>query len=162
MLAVVRGALLTKASLCEFVVEAGLETVKIVCSEEAAELAWPEGRRRPDRTAHHWGAARAELVMGGRKVILPQPRVRVGGGLGADAPSVARFSGRDPLTDRGPAADPPGSEHPAVRGEPGPLGVPVPTRETPRSAVGRTFVTATQRSVEEALSGRWKGWTWAS
>jgi hypothetical protein len=40
--------------LGEFGVEACLETMKTVFSEEAAELAGPKGRRRPDRTAQHY------------------------------------------------------------------------------------------------------------
>jgi transposase-like protein len=153
----VRGALLTKALLREFVLEAGLETVKAVFSEEAAELAGPKGRRRADRIAHHWGTAPAELVMGGRKVILPRPRVRSVEGRELTLPSVARFSGSDPLTSRVLEQILLGVSTRRYERSLEPLGALVPSRGTSKSAVSRTFVAATRRSVEEALSRSLEG-----
>lgn len=157
VLPMVRGALLTKALLREFVVGAGLETVRAVFREEAAELAGPKGRRKADRTAHHWGTAPAELVMGGRKVVLARPRVRTVDGRELTLPSVERFSEIDPLTERVLEQVLLGVS--TRRYEPSlePLGAGVSWRGTSKSAVSRRFVAATKRNVEEALSGSLEG-----
>lgn len=152
VLPLVRGALLARALLHEFVLDAGLQTVTTLFAEEAAALAGPKGRRRPGRMAHHWGTAPSELVMGGRKVILPRPRVRSVDGRELTLPSVDRFAKTDPLTervveqvllgvstrryDRSLESLPPG----------------ITERGTSKSAVSRSFVAATRRAVETELS----------
>ena len=100
LLPLVRGAVLSKALLREFVTDRGLEAVRLIFAEEAATIAGPKGRHRVDRAAHHWGVANAELTLGGRRVVLPRPRVRSTDGRELALPSVTRFSGRDPLTER--------------------------------------------------------------
>lgn len=152
VLPLVRGALLTRTLLHEFVLDAGLQTVTTLFAEEAAALAGPKGRRRPGRTAHHWGTAPSELVMGGRKVILPRPRVRSVEGRKLTLPSVARFSRHDPLTER--VVDQifldVSTRHYEKSLEP--LPPPLVSRGTSKSAVSRTFVSATRRTVEAELS----------
>lgn len=152
VLPLVRGALLTRTLLHEFVLDAGLQTVTTLFAEEAAALAGPKGRRRPGRTAHHWGTAPSELVMGGRKVILPRPRVRSVEGRELTLPSVARFSRHDPLTER--VVDQifldVSTRHYEKSLEP--LPPPLVSRGTSKSAVSRTFVSATRRTVEAELS----------
>ncbi len=152
VLPLVRGALLSRALLREFVLEAGLQSVKAVFADEAAALAGPKYRRWPGRTAHHWGAAPAEMVMGGRKVVLPRPRVRSVEGRELRLPSVARFAEEDPLTERVLEQILLGVSTRRYDRSLEPLGVPVPTRGTSKSSVSRTFVEATRRTVERELS----------
>lgn len=152
LLPLVRGALLTRALLHEFVLEAGLKTVRTLFDEEASALAGPKGRRRRDRTAFRWGQAPSELVMGGRKVILPRPRVRSVAGRELTLPSVARFAGTDPLTERVVEQILLGVSTRRYERSLEPLAVPIRTRGTSRSAVSRTFVAATKRTVEEEFT----------
>jgi putative transposase len=152
ILPLVRGALLSRALLREFVLEAGVQTVKSVFADEAAALAGPKNRRRPGRMAHHWGTAPAELVMGGRKVVLPRPRVRSVGGRELTLPSVERFARRAPLTERVVEQILLGVSARRYNRSLEPLGVAVPTRGTSKSAVSRTFVEVTSRTVEAELS----------
>lgn len=152
VLPLVRGALLTRALLREYVIEAGLETVRILFAEEAADIAGPKGRRRPGRSAHHWGSTDSELVMGGRKVVLARPRVRSVDGRELRLPSVAHFAGRDPLTERVLDQILLGVSTRRYERSLEPLGVAVPTRGTSKSAVSRTFVEATRKTIGAELA----------
>ncbi|MBP7675090.1 MAG: hypothetical protein KBB14_02125 [Thermoanaerobaculia bacterium] len=100
LLPLVRGAVLSKALLREFVTDSGAEAVRMIFAEEAAAIAGAKGRHQVNRAADHWGFASAELTLGGRRVVLPRPRVRSTDGRELALPSVTRFSGRDPLTER--------------------------------------------------------------
>jgi transposase-like protein len=151
VLPLVRGALLARALLHEFVLDAGLQTVTTLFADEAAALAGPKGRRRPGRTAHHWGTAPSELVMGGRKVILPRPRVRSVEGGELTLPSVARFSRHDPLTERVVDQILLGVSTRRYQKSLEPLPPPLVGRGTSKSAVSRTFVAATRRRMEDEL-----------
>ena len=151
LLPLVRGAVLTKALLREFVTDKGLEAVRTVFAEEAAALAGVKKRHRADRTAHHWGYASAELTLGGRRVVLPRPRVRSIDGRELSLPSVTRFSGRDPLTERVLERVLLGVSTRNYRRSLEPVGAPVATRATSKSAVSRTFVRATRERVEAEL-----------
>ena len=151
LLPLVEGALATKALLHETVLRAGLAAVLALFAEDAVTLAGPKGRRRAGRTANHWGTAPAELVMGGRKVILPRPRVRTVGGSELTLPSVARFASRDPLTARVVNQILVGVSTRRYERSLEPLPAPVRAKGTSRSAVSRTFVGATRQKVEEEL-----------
>ncbi len=145
------GAVLSKALLREFVTDRGLEAVRMIFAEEAAAIAGAKGRHQVNRTAHHWGFAGAELTLGGRRVVLPRPRVRSTDGRELALPSVTRFSGRDPLTERVLEQILLGVSTRKYRRSLEPVGAPVPTRATSKSAVSRTFVRATRERVEAEL-----------
>ncbi len=152
LLPLVEGALATRALLHETVLAAGVSAVMALFGEEAVSLAGPKGRHRNDRAANHWGTAPAELVMGGRKVVLQRPRVRSVDGRELTLPSVERFAGRDPLTQRVVKQILLGVSTRRYNGSLEPLPVPLRVRGTSKSAVSRTFVAATRRKVEEELS----------
>mgnify|MGYP000865956469 FL=1 len=151
LLPLVRGAVLTKALLREFVTDRGFEAVRTIFAEEAAALAGVKRRHRADRTAHHWGYANAELTLGGRRVVLPRPRVRSTDGRELSLPSVTRFSSRDPLTERVLEQILLGVSTRKYGRSLEPVGAPVPTRATSKCAVSRTFVRATRERVEAEL-----------
>lgn len=151
ILPLVRGAMLSKALLREFVLEAGLRSVLAVFADEAASVAGPKGRRLRQRAAHYWGTAPAELVMGGRKVVLPRPRVRSVDGHELRLPSVAHFAQTDPLTERVVDQILLGVSTRRYDRSLEPLPPPLVGHGTSKSAVSRTFVKATRRTVEQEL-----------
>lgn len=151
LLPLVRGAVLSKALLREFVIDRGLEAVREVFATEAEVIAGAKGRHRADRTAHHWGHASAELTLGGRRVVLTRPRVRSTEGRELALPSVTRFSSRDPLTERVLEQILLGMSTRRYGRSLEPLGAPVRARATSKSAVSRTFVRATRERVEAEL-----------
>jgi putative transposase len=152
ILPMVEGLLTTKALLREFILSAGVSAVQALFSEDSEMLAGPKGRRMTGRTAYRWGTAPSELVMGGRKLILPRPRVRSVEGRELTLPSVARFSRHDPLTEH--VVDQILLDVSTRRYEKSlePLPPPLVSRGTSKSAVSRTFVSATRRTVEAELS----------
>ena len=151
LLPLVRGAVLSKALLREFVTDSGAEAVRMIFAEEAAAIAGAKGRHQVNRAADHWGFASAELTLGGRRVVLPRPRVRSTDGRELALPSVTRFSGRDPLTERVLERVLLGVSTRNYRRSLEPVGAPVATRATSKSAVSRTFVRATRERVEAEL-----------
>lgn len=151
LLPLVRGALLSQALLREFVLRKGVEAVQAVFSDEAAALAGPKRRRQVGRKANFWGTTAAELVMGGRKVVLQRPRVRSVDGRELALPSVERFSSDDPLTERIVDQILLGVSTRRYDRSLEPLAANVPTRGTSKSAVSRTFVAATSKRVEQEL-----------
>jgi len=151
LLPLVRGAVLSKALLREFVTDRGLEAVRTIFAEEAAAIAGVKKRHRVDRTAHHWGYANAELTLGGRRVVLPRPRVRSTDCRELALPSVTRFSSRDPLTERVLEQILLGVSTRKYGRSLEPVGAPVRTRATSKSSVSRTFVRATRERVEAEL-----------
>src|SRR5262245_21738391 len=100
LMPLVDGALQTKVLLHEWMLAAGLTAVLELFNSEAAGLAGPKGRKQPGRTLNHWGTTSTELVLGGRKVTIPRPRVRGVAGGEVELPSVSRFRRIDPLTER--------------------------------------------------------------
>lgn len=151
LLPLVRGAVLSKALQREFVTDRGPEAVRTIFAEEAAAIAGVKMRHRVDRTAHHWGYASAELTLGGRRVVLPRPRVRSTDGRELALPSVTRFSSRDPLTERVLGQILLGVSTRKYGRSLEPVGAPVRTRATSKSPVSRTFVRATRERVEADL-----------
>ena len=148
LLPLVRGAVRSKALLREFVIDRGLETLREVFAAEAEVIAGAKGRRRADRTALHRGHASAELTLGGRLVELTRPRLRSTEGRELAMPSVTRFSGRDPLTERVLEQILLGMSTRKYGRSLEPVGAPVRARATSKSAVSRTFVGATRKRVE--------------
>lgn len=152
LLPMARVEVLTRVLLREFVIDAGLEKVSELFAQEAERLAGQKGRRRPDRSAYRWGTTSAELVLGGRKVVLPRPRVRSIDGHELALPSVSLFSNRDPLSERVVEQILLGVSTRRYDRSLEPLGMDAKSRGTSKSAVSRTFVQATQGRVQEELS----------
>lgn len=152
LLPLVGGVLQTKALLQEWVTVAGLAAVLELFRDEAAAVAGPKGRKRPGRSANHWGATMAELVMGGRKIAVPRPRVRRVDGGEITLPSVERFRRTDPLTARVVNQMLVGISTRRYEGSLEPVVPALTSKGTSKSAVSRAFVDATRRKVEEQLA----------
>jgi putative transposase len=146
------GAERTRATLLEMVCRAGMMVVLETFGREAEMVAGPKHAKRAERAAHHWGRTNTEMTLGGRRVVLPRPRVRSLDGREVTLPSVELFRNEDPLRQRileqillgvSTRRYAESLEH---------LDVNVRTRSTSRSAVSRRFVAETRRRVEDELS----------
>lgn len=152
ILPMVDGLLTTKALLRDFVLSAGVSAVHALFAEDSEVLAGPKGRRMADRVAYRWGVAPAELVLGGRKVVMDRQRVRSVEGRELTLPSVVRFSRHDPLTERVVDQILLGVSTRRYEKSLEPLPPPLVSRGTSKSAISRTFVAATRRRMEDELS----------
>lgn len=147
----VAGAERTRAMLLDVVCRAGLMVVLETFNREAAEVAGAKHRKSSDRAANHWGRTNTEMTLGGRRVVLPRPRVRSKTGRELTLPSVELFKSEDPLRQRvleqillgistrryGPSLER--------------LDVAARARSTSKSAVSRRFVAETKRRVDDEL-----------
>ena len=67
---------LMRSTLLDTVITAGsVEAIRIL-EEQREVLCGPKHAQRDDRRAYRHGHCRGSLVMGGRRVTLPRPRVR--------------------------------------------------------------------------------------
>ena len=62
------GIAATRNELGAFVHRAGLVALEAILRDDAETIAGPKGRHQLSRTHHHWGTARTELPLGGRRV----------------------------------------------------------------------------------------------
>ena len=146
-----------KEGLLALSVGVGLGVLAELMEEEVDEVVGPKGRHDSDRAAVRHGHEAGEVTLGGRRLAVERPRVRSADGR-SELPleTYAHFADRDPLSrvvlERMLAGvstrryqriqEPVGSE------------VEQAARSTSRSAVSRTFVERTRRSLGELMSRR--------
>jgi transposase-like protein len=144
-------ALNTRHLLREFMLSAGMEAFVREMEDDRTLLCGPKGEFQTDRRAYRHGHDVGTLVMGGRKVRLPKPRVRSVEGRELELPHWRLFSQEDPLDERVQEQMLVGiSTRKYARSlEELPQGL----RQTGirRSSVSRRFVARTARIVEEFL-----------
>jgi transposase-like protein len=159
LLPMVGAAHRVKAELALWIQEVGLAALKEVFQSEAELLAGPKGKHRPDRTRHRWGTASSELTMGGRRVVVPRPRVRSKAGREVPLPSLEHFQSRDAMSARVVDQILLGVSTRGYEASLGPVTLDVKTRGTSRSAVSRRFVAASRAKAHEHLTRRLDGLT---
>jgi len=69
----------TKAELFELMVRSGLRVLDAMLEEDRTALCGPRYAHQPARAASRAGTVPSEVVLGGRKVAVPRPRVRADG-----------------------------------------------------------------------------------
>ncbi|MGH9892701.1 MAG: IS256 family transposase [bacterium] len=89
-----------KDGLRELVVQSGMEVVQKLLEEDRKRVCGPARKKQEEREAYRWGYDQGQLVMGGRKVCLPKPRVRTVYGQELALPRWAAFEKTDPLEQR--------------------------------------------------------------
>jgi putative transposase len=146
------------ADLRELMVKGGLAIAAALFNEELAQLCGPR-YARGEGLASRWGVRRGEVVVGGRKVKLPRPRVRRDG-REVELETYRRLQAEDPLSERALEQMLVGvstrkyarslEEMPAELEEAG----------ISKSAVSRRFVAKTQAQLETALSQPLGSRTW--
>ncbi len=93
-------ALNTQLLLREFMLSAGMEAFLREMEDDRTALCGPKGQFQTDRRAYRHGHDVGTLVLGGRKVRLPKPRVRSVDGQELELPHWRLFSQEDPLAER--------------------------------------------------------------
>lgn len=124
----------------------------------AEELVGPKKKHQAERTLNFWGTAATEFPLGGRRVSLPRPRVRLADGSGeATIPLIEHFRQKDPLPERVMDQILLGV---STRGYPKSLESPpqnARSRGTSKSAVSRHVVARTQKALSELTSRTLEG-----
>jgi transposase-like protein len=146
-----RLALDTRQRLREFVLLAGMEALAREMEDDRTLLCGPKGAFQDDRRAYRHGHDVGTLVLGGRKVRMPKPRVRSVEGDELELPHWRLFSHEDPLDERMQEQILVGVSTRKYARSLEPL--PASLKETGirRSSVSRRFVARTTRIVEEFL-----------
>ncbi len=142
----------TKIALREFLLAAGMKALLDELEADRTLLCGPKGKFQDDRQASRHGYDTGQLVMGGRKVRIPKPRVRSVGGGELELPHWRHFSQEDPLDERVQKQILMGISTRDYRASLEELPVPLEETSISRSNVSRRFVARTTRSVETFLS----------
>jgi len=95
-----RSALDARLGLREFVLAAGTRALLEELEADRTLLCGPRSQFQSDRRAYRHGHDVGELVLGGRKVRVPKPRVRSVAGREVELPHWHHFSLEDPLDER--------------------------------------------------------------
>ncbi len=83
----------------ELCVSAGQRVLASMMEQDREDLCGPRWKRDPDREAGRAGTTRSGVTLGGRRIVIPRPRVRSQAGQEVELPSFAFAANRDPLDD---------------------------------------------------------------
>jgi len=89
-----------KDGLRELVVSSGMQVLEALLEDDRERLCGPTRKQQIEREAYRYGYDQGQLVMGGRKVSVPKPRVRRVAGGEVPLPTWEAFRGTDPLNER--------------------------------------------------------------
>jgi transposase-like protein len=148
------------AEMRELMMKGGLAIAAALFTEEIAQLCGPR-YGRGEGLANRWGTRQGEVVLGGRKVKLPRPRVRHQSHE-VELETYRQLQGEDPLNERALEQMVIGvSTRKYARSlEPVPAGL--EETGTSKSAVSRRFVAKTQEQLEAALAKPLGDRTWVA
>ena len=142
-------AKLMRTTLLDTVITAGsLQAIRML-HEEQELLCGPRHSQSKDRQAYRHGTSAGSLVMGGRRVTLPRPRVRSVDGRERALPTWEQWSDEDPLKERAMEQMLLGVSTRGYARSLEPLPTPLPERGKSRSAVSRRFVEGTEKRLSE-------------
>src|SRR5258705_9607422 len=97
-----RAVLDTRLALRDFLLAAGLQELRKAFEADRTLLCGPKGKVQTDRRAYRHRHDVGELVLGGRKVRIAQPRARSVDGCELERPPWRPFGQEDPPEERGP------------------------------------------------------------
>lgn len=146
-----------KEGLLALSVGVGLGVLAELMEEEVVEVVGAKGRHDRERRAVRHGHEAGEVTLGGRRVQVERPRVRsVDGRSELPLETYAHFADRDPLSRVVLERMLAGVSTRRYRRTQEPVGSEVEqaARSTSRSAVSRSFVERTRRSLGELMSRR--------
>jgi putative transposase len=146
------GPLDPRARLLEVVLAQGFEGVIEMLEADREALCGPKGLWQPERTAYRYGHDQGRLVLGGRTVKVPRPRVRGVNSGEIELPTWRRFAEEDPLHERALEQILLGVSTRKYANSLETIPEELGAGSTSSSSVSRRFVAATQRRVEEFLS----------
>ena len=137
----------TKTELLELAVRSGLRVFAAMLEEDRTAICGPRYAHEPDRAASRAGRVPSEIVLGGRKVVIPRPRVRTVDGE-VPLPTFQTMAATDPLDRRVVEQMLVGVATRQYARSLEPLGPEVTSRGTSKSAVSRRFVARTRAQLE--------------
>jgi hypothetical protein len=120
--------------------------------QDRAQLCGPKNVPNPDRRAYRVGSALSEVVLGGRRIVLPRLRARSVTGAELPLPSFVYASARDPLDAHTLEAIAVGVTTRKYPRTLDPLRPDVPERAVSKSAVSRRFVALTSARLTTWLA----------
>lgn len=146
------GLLVTvKGALLELVLGSGFSVLQALLEQERERLCGTRYRHDTGRAASRAGFAPGELVLGGRRVTVPRPRVRSSDGKEIALPSWATYAAEDPLNERAVEQMVLGVATRKYARSLEPLPKETKSRGTSKSAVSRRFVEATAKNLADWL-----------
>jgi putative transposase len=131
---------------------AGQQVFQTMMEHDREELCGPKNVPNPDRRAYRGGSSPSEVVLGGRRIVLPRLRARSVAGEELTLPSFAYASARDPLDARTLEAIAVGVTTRKYRRALDPLPPAVTERAVSKSAVSRRFVALTRARLTTWLA----------
>ncbi|RDI73187.1 Transposase, Mutator family [Gaiella occulta] len=146
-----------KEGLLALSVGVGLGVLAELMEEEVVDVVGAKGRHDAERTAVRHGHESGEVTLGGRRVGVERPRVRSADGRAEmRLQTYVYFADRDPLSRSVLERMLAGVSTRRYRRTQEPVGSEVEqaARSTSRSAVSRTFIERTRRSLGELMSRR--------
>ena len=146
-----------KEGLLALSVGVGLGVLAELLEDEVVEVVGAKGKHDPERTAVRHGHESGEVTLGGRRVAVERPRVRSADGRAEiGLQTYEHFADRDRLSRVVLERMLAGVSTRRYRRTQEPVGSEVEqaARSTSRSAVSRTFVERTRRSLGELMSRR--------
>ena len=88
-----------REGLLALAVGTGLQVMGVLLEESVTALAGPKGRHDPDRTAVRHGHEEGSVTLGGRRVPVRRPRVRLtDGARELSVPAYEHFSSTEVLS----------------------------------------------------------------
>ena len=140
LLAVLADAKTAFFGLC---LTAGQQVFAAMMEQDRTQLCGPKSVPNPARPAYRGGSTRSEVVLGGRRIVLPRLRARSVTGAELPLPSFAYASAHDPLDARTLEAIALGVTTRKYPRALDPLPPAVRERAVSKSAVSRRFVALT-------------------
>jgi hypothetical protein len=131
---------------------AGQQVFQTLMEQDRAQLCGPKNVPNPDRRAYRVGSALSEVVLGGRRIVLPRLRARSVTGAELPLPSFVYASARDPLDAHTLEAIAVGVTTRKYPRTLDPLRPDVPERAVSKSAVSRRFVALTSARLTTWLA----------
>jgi putative transposase len=144
-----------KEGLLALSVGVGLGVLAELMEEEVDDVVGPKGKWNPDRAAVRHGHGDGEVTLGGRRVEIKRPRVRIADGESEVAlQTYEHFADRDPLARVVLERMLAGVSTRRYRRTQEPVGEEIETRarSTSKSAVSRSFVERTREGLGELMS----------
>jgi putative transposase len=143
---------LMRSTLLDTVITTGsIEAIRML-EEQREALCGPKHSQDGERRAYRHGHCPGSLVMGGRRVTLPRPRVRTLEGRELELPAWKQWSDEDPLEERALQQMLLGVSTRGYSSSLEALPAPLPERGKSRSAVSRRFVRGTQKRLAGLLN----------
>ena len=137
----------TRTELFELAMRSGLRVFTTMLEEDRTAICGPRYAHQPDRRASRAGTVPSEVVLGGRKVAIPRPRVRTADGE-VPLPTFQTMAQTDPLDRRVVEQMLVGVATRQYARSLEPMGPEVTSRGTSKSAVSRRFVAKTRAQLE--------------